>query len=76
MKRARTSLSVPPSDPTELSHWLLGIVRLGEAAALRGVHPETYRREVAREGRALIQLSKRAVGDYRYRALRLPNPLG
>jgi hypothetical protein len=67
---------VPPSDPTKLGQWLLGIARLNECAALRGVHPETYKREAAREGRELIQLSKRAVGDHRFRALRLPNPLG
>ena len=66
----------PPTDPAELQRWLVGIARLNEAAALRGVHPETYKRQARAEGRTLIQLGARAVGDYRWRALSLPNPLG
>jgi hypothetical protein len=65
-----------PTDPTELQRWLMGIARLNEAAALRNVHPETYRRQAKAEGRTLIKLGARAVGDYRWQALRLPNPLG
>jgi hypothetical protein len=37
-----------PTDPVEYERWLNGIVRLAEAARLRGVHPETLRREAAR----------------------------
>jgi hypothetical protein len=65
-----------PSDPSELRRWLLGIAPIAECAQLRGgVHVETYKRQVESEGRKLVQLSKRRVGDYRYRALKLPNPL-
>jgi hypothetical protein len=67
----------PPSDPAALQHWLLAIAPIEECCELRGgVHPETYKREAAREGRELLKLSKRRVGDYRWQALRLPNPLG
>ena len=54
----------------------MGIAPLAECAQLRGnVHVETYKRQVESEGRKLIQLSRRRVGDYRWRALKLPNPL-
>jgi hypothetical protein len=66
----------PPADPAARWQWLVGIARLNEAAALRGVHPETYKRQARAEGRTLIKLGARAVGDYRWRALGLPNPLG
>jgi hypothetical protein len=76
MKHTRFSAPVPPSDPTELQRWLIGIADVAECAALRGnMHAETYKRQAEREGRKLIQLSRRRVGDYRYRALRLPDPL-
>jgi hypothetical protein len=64
-----------PTDPVELHRWLLGIARLKECAALRNVHEETYKRQAKAEGRQLIRLGARAVGDYRWRALNLPNPL-
>ena len=73
---ASVASTVPPTDPAELQRWLIGIARLNEAAALRGVHPETYKRQAKAEGRELLQLGARAVGDYRWRALGLPNPLG
>jgi hypothetical protein len=76
LKRTSSLPATSPTDPAELQQWLIGIVRLGEAAALRGIHPETYKRRAKAEGRELIQLGARAVGDYRWRALCLPNPLG
>jgi hypothetical protein len=63
---AKTSL---PTDPVERERWLDGIVRLAEAARLRGVHPDTLRRE-ARKGRVrLLRLGERAVGVRRRDAL-------
>jgi hypothetical protein len=53
---------------------LVGIVRLPEAAQMRGgVHPVTIKRDAIREGQ-LINLGERAVGVRRWFALKLPNP--
>jgi hypothetical protein len=61
----------PPTDPLERERWLDGIVRLAEGARLRGVHPDTIRREGARGRVKLLQLSERAVGIRRREALML-----
>lgn len=60
-----------PTDPIEHERWLDGIVRLAEGAALRGVHPDTLRREAARGRLKLLRLSERAVGVRRRDALML-----
>jgi hypothetical protein len=77
MRRSFTSSPCgAPSDTSELHRWLLGIAPIAECARLRGgMHPETYKRQAESEGRKLIQLSRRRVGDYRYLALKLRNPL-
>ena len=64
-----------PPDPAELRIWLLGIVRMNEAAKLRSVHVETLKKQLAAEGRAVVALGKRARGIPRWVALSLPNPL-
>jgi hypothetical protein len=58
-----------PSD----AHWLQGIVRLDEAAKLRGTHPATVQRHAKREGQ-LINVGERAVGVRLWFALMLPDP--
>jgi hypothetical protein len=60
-----------PTDPVERERWLDGIVRLQEAAALRGVHPDTLRREAASGRLKIIKLSERALGVRRRDALLL-----
>jgi hypothetical protein len=76
MKNASLASPARPDDPKELARWLLGVVRLAEAAELRGVHVETLKRSLSREGVELRKLGKRARGCRRYEALLLPNPLG
>jgi hypothetical protein len=68
--KTRSPIS-PPTDPTEHARWLDGIVRLAEGARLRGVHPDTLRREAARGRVKLLQVSERAVGIRRRDALML-----
>jgi hypothetical protein len=61
-KTQTRSIFSSPADPAEHQRWLDGIVRLAEGARLRGVHPDTLRRE-ARKGRIrLLRLGERAVG--------------
>jgi hypothetical protein len=67
----QTATLTAPADPIELERWLNGIVRLKEGAALRGVHPDTLRREAIRGRVKLIQVSERAVGIRRRDALML-----
>jgi hypothetical protein len=67
----RTATLTAPTDPIELERWLNGIVRLKEGAALRGVHPDTLRREAARGRLKLIRISERAIGIRRRVALML-----
>jgi hypothetical protein len=67
----QTATLTAPTDPIELERWLNGIVRLKEGAKLRGVHPDTLRREAARGRLKLIQISERAIGIRRRDALML-----
>lgn len=67
----QTAILTAPTDPIELERWLNGIVRLKEGAALRGVHPDTLRREAARGRLKLIRISERAIGIRRRDALML-----
>jgi hypothetical protein len=67
----QTATLTAPADPIELERWLNGIVRLKEGAALRGVHPDTLRREAARGRLTLIRISERAIGIRRRDALML-----
>jgi hypothetical protein len=67
----QTATLTAPADPIELERWLNGIVRLKEGAALRGVHPDTLRREALRGRLTLIRLSERAIGIRRRDALML-----
>jgi hypothetical protein len=62
--------SKPPTDSTDYDRWLDGIVRLAEGAQLRGVHPETLKRDARAKGQ-LLQLSQRALGVRRRFALML-----
>ena len=64
------SNSEPPTDPAQYARWLDGIVRLPEGAKMRGVHPETLKREAKAKGQ-LLQLGRRAVGVRRRFALML-----
>ena len=52
--KTRSPIS-PPTDPTEHARWLDGIVRLAEGARLRGVHPDTLRREALGFGSRLAR---------------------
>jgi hypothetical protein len=61
---------VPRSTDPEYERWLDGIVRLTEGAELRGVHPDTIKRDAVRKGQ-LLQLGRRAVGVRRRFALML-----
>jgi hypothetical protein len=62
--------SDPPTDPAQYERWLDGIVRLPEGAQMRGVHPETLKRD-AKAKNQLLQLGRRAVGVRRRFALML-----
>jgi hypothetical protein len=62
--------SDPPTDPAEYQRWLDGIVRLTEGARMRGVHPETLKRD-AKAKDELLQLGRRAIGVRRRFALML-----
>ena len=64
---------VPPTDPAEYERWLDGIIRMPEAARLRGgVHPDTVKKAARAKGE-LLQLGARAVGVRRRFALMLPD---
>jgi hypothetical protein len=64
----------PPADPIEYQGWLDSIVRLSIGARLRGVHPETLRRE-ARKGRVkLVQMTENTLGIRRREALMIELP--
>ena len=60
-----------PTDPVERERWLDGIVRLAEAAAMRGVHPDTLKREAAKGRLKLLRLSERLLGVRRRDVLML-----
>jgi hypothetical protein len=62
--------SNPPIDPADYQRWLDGIERLAKAAKMRGVHPETLKRDAEAKGQ-LLQLGRRAVGVRRRFALML-----
>jgi len=62
----------PPVDPVEYEGWLDQILRLPEAAKLRGgVHPDTLKKDALKKGE-LLQLGERAVGVRRRFALMIP----
>jgi hypothetical protein len=67
----RSATASAPTDPVEHQRWLDGIVRLAEAAQLRGVHPDTLRRAAARGDLKILKLGERAVGVRRRHALML-----
>jgi hypothetical protein len=58
---------VTTSDP-ERERWLTGIVRITEAAQLRGVSPDTLKRDAVARGQ-LLRLGPRAIGVRRRFAL-------
>lgn len=58
----------PPTDHLEQERWLSGIVRIAEGAQLRGVSPDTLKRDAVAKGQ-LIRLGTRAVGVRRRFAL-------
>jgi hypothetical protein len=65
----------PPTDPVERERWLDGVVRLSEAAAMRGVHSDTLRREAKKGRLKLLKLSERLIGVRRRDALMLGSDL-
>jgi hypothetical protein len=69
--KAKTAKSTSSASANpEYQAWLDGIVRMSEAARLRGVHVATIVRDAKAKGQ-VIQLSVRAVGMRRRHALLL-----
>jgi IS30 family transposase len=56
------TLTSPPRGTPDFERWLEEIVSLQEAAALRGVHTETIKREGRRGRLTLIRVSTRRLG--------------
>jgi hypothetical protein len=67
----RQSPHTAPTDPIEYWAWLDGIVRLPEAAKLRGVSDDTLAREIAKGRVKTLQISERVRGVRRRDALML-----
>jgi hypothetical protein len=62
----------PPVDPFEYECWLDSVIRLDEAAAIRGCCTETLKREARRGRLKLFNISERLLGARRRDILFLP----